>query len=231
MTDSLHRLLPSAARLVTREFAEGQHAYTEEECAPLTEPISPSVSLSELSAVIEEWRDRFKQGSGSEGAAADADLAPKLHRALPLSRRAAADPGVFRYLAIIRYPEAVFHRWEYRSFSAMKSRFWRAGLRNDANAFSRWWWGAELTRDENDYALTKRIFSRAPLATHLFSRNLAHYRPALHAIADVLEKEPSTVTERALKNLGKMLSVRVVESLSDAELRRLVSEALKLARE
>ena len=226
----LKRLLPSAARLLTPEFTRGETTYTSAECEDLLEPHAQALPLKELDAVCNAAMAKFAPGD----LAADAFLAEGIHRALPLTRRDAADPGVFRYLAVVRYPELVRHRWEFRSYSGMRSHFWAPGMRILSNVFSRWWWGAELTRETTehgeDYSLTRRIFARSALTTPIFNRaSLASYRPAIAAIADELEDTPGLLAELVIKNLGKMLSVRVLESLSDDELRRVVRDALRLA--
>jgi len=226
VTALLHSLTPSARRLVTPELASGQLAhYAEEDCAGFMVPLDRDVDLAPLDDVVAQALAKLPQADPS----VDAQLAPDLHRALPLTRREAADVGVFRYLAVVRHPELVRHRWEYRSFSTMLTRFWRGGTRHDANAFSRWWWIAELTRDGDDYELTRRALGRTVLSTHLFSRSLAHHRPTLEAMVDVLEDVPAPHVEYALKNFGKMLSVCVVEALDSNELRRLLVRAVALA--
>ena len=133
----------------------------------------------------------------------DGFLAESIHRALPLSRREAVGMGVFRYLALLRYPRLVRHRWEFRSLSSMRSRFWAPGCRHDSNAFSRWWWGAELTRDGDDYSLTSKVFARSALSTHLLNRKIADYRPALVAIVEELAPCTGPVIELTIKNPGK----------------------------
>ena len=83
--------------------------------------------------------------------------------------------------------------------------------------------------DGEDYSLTREIFGRSVLATHLLNRAFAGYRPAVAVITDELADTPGTLVALVIKNLGKMLSVRVLESLSDDELRRVVQDALRLA--
>lgn len=72
-----------------------------------------------------------------DAAAIDAALACALHRALPLSRRLAADWGLWRYLAVVHRPDIVRHRWELRSWTTMRDRFWRGGTRPGSNVFGR----------------------------------------------------------------------------------------------
>lgn len=210
MSRHLARLLPDGVRLATPEFVRGDVArYSEEECAALVEPLERVVLLDDLDAIVDGAIARYSVADPR----LDAHLAEHVHRALPITRREAADVGLFRFLSVIRYPELVRHRWPHRSIATSRSRFLRAGVRHDANAFSRWWWGAELTREGEDYALTRAIFARSSLATHLFSRDLARCRPWLEAAATVLSDETGPEVERRLGAIGKMLSVRVVEAM------------------
>lgn len=226
MSPLLHSLIPSGRRLVTPELASGQLAlYPEEDCAGFMVPLEREVVLADLDDVVEDALERLPATDPS----VDAHLAIELHRALPLTRREATDAGVFRYLSVVRHPQLVRHRWEYRSYSTMRTRFWRPGTRHDANAFSRWWWIAELTRDGEDYELTRNALERAAFSTHIFSRTIAHYRPAIAATVEVLRDVPGPVVEQALRNFGKMLSVRVLEAMNEEELRKLLRRALSLA--
>ncbi|MGD8862185.1 MAG: DUF6339 family protein [Myxococcales bacterium] len=226
MSELLRSLRPTARRLVTPELASGKLGrYVEAECAAFVAPLEREVPLVPIDAVV----DRVLSNYAPHDPAADSELAIAVHDSLRLTRREAADPGVFRYLAVIRHPELVRHRWEYRSFAGMQGRFWRAGTRHDSNAFSRWWWIAELTRDGDDYTLTRQVLDRGSLAVPLFSRELGHYRPAVAAVVHVLRDVPASLIEATLKNLGKLLGVRVLEAMGERELRALTGEALELA--
>jgi hypothetical protein len=227
VNDVLMSLRPGARRLVTPELASGSLGrYVEGECAAFMDPLERELPTVPIDAVVA----RVMSNYAAHDPAADSELAIAVHDCLPLTRREAADPGVFRYLAVVRHPELVRHRWEYRSFAVMQGRFWRAGTRHDSNAFSRWWWIAELTRDGDDYTLTRQVLDRGSLAVHLFSRELCHYRPAVAAAVAVLRDEPGALIEASLRNLGKMLAVRVIEAMDARELRSLTAEALELAR-
>ena len=226
MSEHLRSMLPAGRRLVTPELAKGvRPSYDESECGALLAPLARPVHLGDLDTVVARALERTCPHDPSM----DPDLSSSIHRALPLTRREASDIGVFRFLAVIRYPQLVRHRWEYRSFATMQSRFWAAGTRHDANSFSRWWWIAELTRDADDYSLTRAVLSRSALATFVFSRGLALHRPAVSAVAAVLAEAPSPLVEPTLRNLGSLLSVRVLEAMSEAELAPLVHQARQLA--
>lgn len=197
-------------------------------------------------SVPDDFDDRVRRAA--EGFAAydrsmDGPMAEAVHRALPLTRCQASESGLWRYLAVVRLPDVVRHRWEYRSFAQARRRFWTHGVRFDANALCRWWWVGELTVDRGgrglgagrelgaergrgeEYTLTHAALSSAALSTHLFTRTLVAHRGTLAACVRVLADAPGAEVEMALCRLGKMASVRVLEGMSDAQLEALVQEA------
>ena len=211
----LLKLKAEGQRLVTPELASGQvSAWEEITWAELCDPFARELRLDGFHAAIDEAcarHERFDPGI-------DAWLASRLHAALPLSRREAADLGVWRWLAAVARPDFVRHRWENSGWTQMRSRFLRAGTRPDSNAIGRLWWIAELCREGNDYSLVERVLRRQTLATAVFIRSLSFYRPAVAACVEVLEEAPAEQIERALLELNRWLSVRVLEGLSQAEL-------------
>ncbi|MEM6954545.1 MAG: DUF6339 family protein [Myxococcota bacterium] len=217
----LRALDAGASYLVTDEFARGAVAYDASELAAYLKPIERAIPLRDVAEALAH-ADGFEAGSPLM----DPVLAVALHRALPLGRREAADPGPWRYLAVAYAPHVVRHRWTYRGFDGMRSRFWSAGFRFDSNAFSRWWWVAELTRKGDDYALTRAALESSVLSTHLFTRALAWHRPTLAACIRQLRGAGPADVERALRTLGKLLSVRVPEAMSEGQLDALVVQAL-----
>jgi hypothetical protein len=221
--NELRRLRASGRHLVTEELARGTVGrYDEEALATHLAPAERQISLDGFDRALTATLDRFRRGDPRM----DPELAEAVHRNLPLSRREAADPSVWRYLAVVRHPEAVRHRWEYRSFATMRSRFWQRGTRFDANAFSRWWWVAELTCEEGaPYELTRLALSNGALSTHLFTRQLAWHRPTLAACVRVLRDASGPEVKRTMRTFGKMLSLRVPEAMSGEALEALVREA------
>jgi len=152
----------------------------------------------------------------------DGALAIGLHRTLPLSRRQAGDPSVWRYLSVIHRPEIVRHRWASRSLVSMKRRFWQLGTRPDSHALARLWWIAELTYLESDYSLTSALLQRPSLATGLFVRSLGWHRPLVAACVAELSGASGELTERCLMLLNRSLSTKVLESLDEETLRSLI---------
>ena len=204
----LYRLGQEGFRLVTKELAQGIRARWElGEIEPyLDDPMRPR----ELGA-FDEAIDELLATSALYDASSDRRTAPAIHRALPLSRLEAADPGLWRYLAVVHRPDWVRHRWELRSFTTMRARFWRPGTRPDSNAYSRLWWIAELTREGDSYDLTERVLTRQPLATPLFVRQFSYYRPAVEAFVDILEHAPADEIEAVVRQFNALLSTVVLE--------------------
>ena len=222
--NELRRLRASGRHLVTEELARGTVGrYDEAALSAHLAPAERQIALDGFDRALKTTLERFAPGDPQM----DPELAMAVHQNLPLSRREAADPGVWRYLAVVRHPEAVRHRWEYRSFATMRSRFWQRGTRFDANAFSRWWWVAELTFEPGaPYALTRLALSNGALSTHLFTRQLAWHRPTLAACVRVLRDASGPEVERTMRIFSKMLSVRVPEAMSAEALEALARAAV-----
>lgn len=89
------------------------------------------------------------------GSSVDSDrwLAPRVHAALRLTPREAADRRLWAYLGTVVAPDYV--RWRF-SDNSPRGRF--VG-RDDTQALSRLWWGAELTRNGSNYGPTVLAFS------------------------------------------------------------------------
>ncbi|MBL8915771.1 MAG: hypothetical protein JNM17_34050 [Archangium sp.] len=106
----------------------------------------------------------------------------------------------------------------------MRSRFLSPGTRPDSNAFSRWWWIAELSRNGTDFSLTERVLQRSGLCTAIFIRSLSFHRPVVAACVAELELDPPDVIERVLLELNRWLSVAPLEGLTEADLVRRLRE-------
>lgn len=213
----LERIVPEGKRLVTPELVSGAlAAHSPTALAPFLEMLDDDIDLDPLGEVV----DSTMADTAPFDAEIDRRLAPPLHRCLTLSRRAASDAGIWRFLAIAFRPGFVRHRWENRSWATMRSRFWSLGTRPDSNAFGRLWWIAELTvGDEGDYSLTDRVLRRQTLATSLFVRSLASWRPAVAAAVDVLERESAEQIERCLVGLSRLAATVPLESMDEDDVR------------
>lgn len=211
----LLRMQPEGSRLVTPDLASGTRtSWPEREWKPVVSDAESDIHLERLDEVLDELIGRFPKFD----TAIDPWLAPRVHRALPLTRRQAADAGVWRYLAVVHRPDVVRHRWENLSWATMRSRFWSMGTRPTSTMFGRLWWIAELTRDRDSYELTERVFGRQALATQIFVRSWSQYRSAVDAFADVFQDAAGDEVEHGARTLTRRLATVPLEGLSRTEL-------------
>lgn len=223
---SLHVLLPSGRRLLTRELAQGHLARVPEPAwREHSRALERRIELEPLADAL----TGLMQSTELHSPSLDALAAPALHRGLPLTRREASEPGIWRWLAIAWQPELVRHRWEYQSWTTMRDRFWRSGTRHDSNIYARLWWIAELTREGDDYSWTTRALASQPLAIGIFVRRFSHHPAAVRACIEVLEESPQAIIESCLRRLHARLGLFPLEARSEAELRADLLELLDLA--
>lgn len=216
----LARLGVSGRRLVTQELALGaidRHPaeVVRAHVVPLELDGGGALELGGLDTTLDgliATMDRY------DAAALDPAAAVAVHRALPLSRRAAADPGIWRWLAVVHRPDFVRHRWELRAWATMRDRFWKAGTRPDSNVFARLWWIAELSRAGDDYGATKQLLRSQSLANAVFVRRLSDYAPFVLACARALVDQPSFVIERVLARFNMTASTVPLEGRGEEQI-------------
>lgn len=217
----LHRLAPEAHCLVTEELARGDlDRHPSEVYERFLDPCPEPISLDELDQAVEDVIGSTER----HDPAIERRAAPLVHRALRLSRREAAQPGVWRFLAVVHRPDLVRHRWAVEAWATTRTRYWSPGMRHDSNVFSRLWWIAELTHDGDDYTLTDRVFSRQALAIQIFIRRFAWSRDMVATLVDALEDAPPRVVEHVTRDLAGALGTLVLESLDVEAMRRLVAQ-------
>lgn len=215
----LYRLSAEARFLVTRDLVEGSlskhppnayEAYLEDPDRPL-----------DLDA-FDEVADDLLRTTPRCDPSFDRVAAPRIHRALPIGRREAALPGIWRFLTTVHCPELVRHRWAAPSWNTAQSHYWAPGTRPDSNAVCRLWWIAELTRDGDSYDLTDQVFERQQLATQLFVRSFSQYQPAVRAFLCVMREAAAAEIERVARDLNGRLSTLVLEVMPEDHLQALV---------
>ena len=110
-------------------------------------------------------------------------LAPRLHAALRIPRRIAADRGMWTWLALLchNYIEARFRKKKKRVHP------WRYRGEWHRNGISRLWWGAEMTRNGPDYIDVETCFGRTRTAEFALELMYSWNRPAAVAFARVAE--------------------------------------------
>ena len=222
--ESLRRLTEDGRRLVGDTFLRGETNLNDESINEYVEPM-PGGAKADLSTLDTAFDAVVAEYERTE-TAMDGKLTADVHRCLDISRRTASDPGLWHWLAVVRYPEFVRHRWEYRSEAAMREKFLGAGSDLYSNAIHRLWWIAELTSDGQDYTLTQQVFNNQTMVNKVFDRWFARYEPAVVAICDELADERSAVIDEVTRRFNHALTNVQLEGLTEAEARELVVRIL-----
>lgn len=222
-TNTLYRLSEDGRRLVGDPFLRGE-ATIEEELRDYVEPVSGElpIDLEALDEAVDTAVSEYAQYDTSM----DRALASDVHQCLNVSRRIASDPGIWHWLAVVRYPHFIRQRWEYHSEEAMREKFLGAGSDLYSNAIHRLWWIAELTYDGEDYNLTERVFANQTLVNKVFDRWFARYSPAVVVVCDELADEPSRVIDEATRQFNHALTSVQLEGLSKREARRMITQII-----
>lgn len=245
MTTELYSLQSAGRPLVDGEFLAGDRELTEADLRPYLTPLGLSFDLSAVDERIEE----IKQDDDitAQSSDIDAELAPTLHRNLPLTRNQAADAGLWHYLCIARFPDFVHYRWDHvydpESPGNMEEKFLKAGADIYSNALHRLWWAAELTYEpaesgdpeDRDYERTRRVLRFQELANDIFDRWFARYRPVATVCVDLLCHETldelktngdyddppsnSEIASDTTTLFREELTVRRVEAMSEEQIR------------
>jgi len=155
----------------------------------------------------------------------DAAAAEPVREYLDFSRQTAADAGLWHWLAVSELHEFVYYRW--RESGNIEEKFLKAGADIYSNAIHRLWWGAELTRDENDYTRTETMFQQGELANDVLDRWFARYKPAAKVVVDELDGKDSDVISDITRDFKGELSRYSLELMGPDEIRTLVNEVLE----
>jgi hypothetical protein len=218
----LRRLQADGRRLVGESFMRGDTEIEPTTVEPFVKPIEHDgeADLKRLDEAVE----RVKSDYGEHDTGMDGALAPDVHRSLDLSRRVAADPGVWHWLTVVRYPDFVRRRWRYRSEAAMREKFLGAGSDLYSNALHRLWWIAELTHDGDDYSRTEGVFNNQTVVNKVFDRWFARYEPAVKVICDELEALQSEDVDELTRRFNHTLTNLQLEGMDRADVERVVGD-------
>jgi hypothetical protein len=176
-------------------------------------------------------------GSQITGSAIDRALVEPLHQALSgLSRREAADPKVWQWLCVIKFPDLVWRRWVGQAplpemlrealIPARYERFLcRPTLRGiSRNTMSRLWWTAEQLG--GDYELARQALSNQDMFQNTFERFFGMYPPAARACLDRFKGRSEGEIRAAAKWLQQCASTTTLEALDQDAVAAILDEAL-----
>ena len=225
----LMRLSSDARVELTEDFLQGeQERLPEEEIDGYASHTGLYGDLDWLGDRLNEIMGEFDEYDGSM----DKKAAPAVHQAVDISRREAADSGIWHDLAIRQFPDFVLHRWKYEGTQAMKKKFWTYGVPLDSvsSTFERLWWIAELTREGDDYTYTRRAFGNRRLCFRVFDIQLGRYKPAARACIEVLhdeeedEYEDNDTIDHTVQKFRKAASNVTLEGRTEDQLVEIVRE-------
>jgi len=224
----LQRLTEDGRRLVGQSFMKGEATLTDEQLNEYVEPMPghPTTDLGRIDSAVQDVLEEYPEYETD----IDGALVEEIHRGLDITRRTAGDPGLWHWLAVVRYPDFVRHRWEYRSEEAMREKFLGAGSDLYSNAIHRLWWIAELTSRGDDYSTTDAVFANQTMVNKVFDRWFARYQPAVRAMCDELADEPSRVIDETTRRFNHALTNVQLEGLSEDEAREMISQIVAESR-
>ncbi|WP_049649223.1 DUF6339 family protein [Kitasatospora sp. MY 5-36] len=191
-------LLPGAeaTEFVTEGLLTGRESVPSIKLNQVTEPLPHADRRGELQPVRDLVDDAmaYCRAGGLKVTQADAWLAPRLHAVLRLTRREAADPGFWNYLALGAAPDYVVwrHLAEPKDGKPAKVASDRFRGTYHKQAFSRLWWAAELFRDGADYAPVVAACGNQDILNTALRMSVINHRPTAQAIARLVAK--GTVT-------------------------------------
>ncbi|MGW0606385.1 DUF6339 family protein [Streptomyces sp. NPDC002640] len=181
----------NAAKYITIGLLTGDEAPPYVALDKATEPLAdtgPRAEVSPLRDLIDDALHRFDGGPRTE---ADAWLAPRLHAALRLSRREAADSRLWSYIALAVAPDYVL--WRHLPAKGSKgerpkvqaARF--SGV-HYTQAFARLWWAAELFRDGGDYRPVEVACGNQDVLNTTLRLDIVDHRPTAQALIRMIAK-------------------------------------------
>ncbi len=168
--------------------------------------------------------------------AIDPAIAPEIHRHLDISRRLAGDERFWHWLAVVRFPEFVWHRHDpaaagNRTPTSMRQKF--VGSTRDlyTHAFSQLWFMMEFTHDGDDYSAGEALVANRYVTNRIFDRADLRRRSTARAFAVLARDDPSgfladggAIAEATAKAVSHQLSTVEAEYLSEEDVQALVEE-------
>ncbi|MFI7296988.1 DUF6339 family protein [Streptomyces sp. NPDC050121] len=175
----------NAAKYLSTGVLSGQESPPYIALNKVTEPLDDLQVRSEVVPVRDLIDDVMHLYRHDTPTKADAWLAPRLHAALRLTRREAADSRLWNFLALAVAPDYVV--WRHLPAKAKDglppmvaaSRFRGAHY---TQAFSRLWWAAELFRDGSDYGPVQVACGNQDVLNTVLRLDVIDHRPTAQAL-------------------------------------------------
>lgn len=235
----IYELTDAGNDLVDDLFMQGKRELTDEEIENAREELDIDPPRFDVGGLREkfdavmgdekvDFGDFVVDGSEYEEGDAEIDalVASEVRKHLDLTREQAANDGLWRYLAVVEFPDFVRYRWPYpdanRSTKSMRDKFLKNARDIYEQALVRLWWIAELTHVGSDYSRTEMALRSQELANDVFDRGFARYPPAVRACVDELNDANSHVVSKTTTRLNHALSTIRLEALSESDIREMV---------
>lgn len=207
----------NAAKYLTGGLLSGQEAPPYVALNKVTEPVedmSARTEVSNLRDLIDLAMQEFDSESHTR---ADAWLAPRLHATLRLSRREAADTGLWNFIALAVAPDYVL--WRHMPKDGHRSRPSVPAARfagpHYTQAFARLWWAAELFRDGKDYHPVTVACGNQDVLNTILRLDIIDHRPTAQALIRLIDKGKVT-TGREVNALARVTNSAASTLLYDA---------------
>lgn len=154
----------------------------------------------------------------------DAAAAPHVRECISISRRTAARTGLWHWLTVCRFSDFVYHRWP---DADDEEKFLAGGTDIYSNAMHQLWWGAELTKDGDDYTVTKEMFGQGRLANDVLDSWSSRYELAAKIHTKTLLGESSTTVQETSRDIRNNLSVYTLELMDKSEIKQFMTDTLR----
>ncbi|MFF3301341.1 DUF6339 family protein [Streptomyces sp. NPDC002908] len=180
----------AADPFLTEDLLKGIQGHGGVDLAKVVEPLPEDDArwLAEpLRELVDDALHQFKDSRTD----ADGWLAPRLHAALRLTRREAADRRIWNHLALAVAPDYV--AWRHSPSVApgrSEARINPARFKGspDRQCFSRLWWAAEMFRNGADYGPVVSACANQDLIHYALRVEVADHRPTAQALVQVMER-------------------------------------------
>ncbi|MEU0619990.1 DUF6339 family protein [Streptomyces rubiginosohelvolus] len=181
----------NAAQYLTEGLLSGKEDVPAIALNKTTEPLPhDGESRAELGPVRDLVEDAMYKFQDDRPTAADSWLAPRLHAALRLTRREAADRRIWNYLALGVAPDYVIWRHLVAKSEGEPAKVAARRFRGPAytQAFARLWWAAELFRDGPDYGPVVTVCSNQDMLNTALRVDVIDHRPTAQATVRLMER-------------------------------------------
>jgi hypothetical protein len=180
----------AADPFLTEDLLKGTQGHGGVDLAKVVEPLpedDPRWEVEPLRELVEDAMHEFQENRTR----ADGWLAPRLHAALRITRREAADRRLWTHLALGVAPDYV--AWRHPPAPAPGRREPRINVERfkgapDRQCFSRLWWAAEMFRNGKDYSPVEAACANQDLIHNSLRRDLIDHRPTAQALVRILER-------------------------------------------